>query len=270
MDDVFNVIALLCMVGSFATSELNLESEDDATEMKTFIAAGLLRWTSLYSIKASFLALIWIVFNISTGFRKAWWAVTIYTVLTFWATFLSEWWQCRDPLDYANPSACSEFDFNFGGTVLILSSMRFALHISSNLLILILPMAQIRKLQLSRSKKIGIVAIFAIIVIDIIGGVLRNAFVISSTLNEGETPALAWLSHFWYICEPALAVAVCTLPVYRGLFIHSKRRKSTSQREGLRDEAADTDEKTSGMLRLTRTAESEISSFPRREGTYFV
>ena len=270
MDDVFNVIALLCMVGSFATSEINVESEDDVTEMKTYIAAGLLRWTSLYSIKASFLALIRLIFNISSGFRKAWWAVTIYTVLAFWATFLSEWWQCRDPLDYANPSACSSSEFNWGRIALILSSMRFALHISSNLLILILPMAQIRKLQLSRRKKIGIVAIFAIIIIDIIGGILRNAFVICDTLNEGETPVFAWLSHFWYICEPALAVAVCTLPVYRSLLIHSKRRKSTSQSVGLRDETGDSSEKTPGVLRPMGSAESEMCSFARHEGANFV
>lgn len=197
-------------------TQFSAYTTDPVLSLKTYLAENMLMWTTLYLVKACFLALIWFIFNVSEGFRKAWWAVTVYTFLTFWPIFLSEVWQCGNPADYANPEACSSAGLWF--SPLSPLYVRFALHISSDVFVLLLPVARIRKMQVSKGKKISIAAVFAITIIDIFSGIARNIIIICSFNDIGDSQALEDADRILGVIEPALAVAVCTLPVYRSLF----------------------------------------------------
>lgn len=63
-------------------------------------------WTTLYLVKASFLALIWSIFKVSPRFQVAWWIIAIYTFLTFWVVLLSLLWQCGSPSLYDSAEVC--------------------------------------------------------------------------------------------------------------------------------------------------------------------
>ena len=170
-------------------------------------------WTTFYLVKASFLALTWSIFKVSVGFRRAWWAVTVYTFLTFWPVVLSEFWECGNP---ASLEACKSPSARFEIQKDPLY-FRFAFHISTDCFILVLPVAQIWKLKLPLVKKISVAAVFAIIIIDIIIGIVRN--VASSIEANGFTShnAVTNINLVCSVLEPTIAVFVCSLPPYRAL-----------------------------------------------------
>ena len=182
-------------------------------------------WTTLYLVKASFLALTWNIFKVSTNFQKAWWAVTIYTFLTFWPVVLSEFWQCGNPSDYASVQACTSAAGD-SRTQQAEVYFRFAFHISTDCLILILPMTQIRKMHMPLAKKISVAAVFAIIIIDITFGVLRNAASVLYILEDTDDSIASSMNIISSVLEPAVAVFVCALPPYRALVFKFRVRKN--------------------------------------------
>ena len=219
-DDLFNCLALLCLFGDLAVNEFEGDP-DTAAYWRIILAVNLLFWATFFCAKACFLALIWSIFNVSSGFRKAWWAVSIYTFVTFWPIMLSEFWQCGDPADYDNPVACQ-----LSGPGIDVLCMRFTLHLSSACFILVLPIAQIRKLNISLIRKLTVGAIFAIVIIDIITGIIRNITTILYFSNVGDQTIISPMDTICGVIEPILAVAVCALPAYRSVLPWPRKRSS--------------------------------------------
>lgn len=220
-DDVFNVLALLTLIGYTAVAAVN-DAPGVSFILRKQLAGDMLLWTTLYLVKASFLSLIWCIFRISAGFRKAWWIVAIYTFLTFWVIFLSKFWQCGTPTTYDNPQACDYGRITQQQTREVF--VAFALHISSDLLVTILPMVQIRKLNMPLGRKISVAAIFAIVIVDTMAGLARNIAVIIAALGS-PTDASQGVSFICAIIEPALAVLVCSLPPYKALISNFRFRR---------------------------------------------
>jgi len=54
-------------------------------------------WCLKYSVKASFLALYWYIFDLSNCFRVVWASLTVYTALSFPVTLLAIFWHCGTP-----------------------------------------------------------------------------------------------------------------------------------------------------------------------------
>lgn len=108
-DDIFNFLALLALIGLAAWEDICNRADPNDLDLllKLELAVDMLLWAILYLVKASFLALMWSIFKVSAGFRKAWWVVTIYTFITFWPIFLSELWQCGGPSTYDDAQACN-------------------------------------------------------------------------------------------------------------------------------------------------------------------
>ena len=186
----------------------------------------------MYLVKASFLALCWYVFSPSASFRKAWWVVAIYTFLTFWPVFLSELWQCGSPSQYADVQACTHSNEDQAVWWRIDPlAFRFAFHISSDVFILALPLVFIRKIQTSRARKLSVAGIFALIIIDIICGILRNAGALCASLNVTTTDTCISIGLVMDVCEPTIAVIVCALPAYRALLPSVANRSSRRYRQ---------------------------------------
>ena len=182
-------------------------------------------WTTFYLVKASFLALIWNIFRVSEGFRKAWWTVAIYTFLSFWPITLSEFWECGTPSNYASIPACTLYNVALQ-TQENPIYFRFAFHISTDCFILILPLVQIRKMHMPSSKKISIAAVFAIIIIDIIVGILRNAVTVFAASRADYSETAYSMGVICGVLEPVIAVFVCALPPYRALVVKLRFRKN--------------------------------------------
>lgn len=197
--------------------------EDFALYLKLGLAYSWLLWTTLYLVKASFLALCYSVFGISDGFRKAWWTVLIFTFLTYWPIMLLELWHCGSPSNYANPAVCQEYFAPDTGINSIAPAVDAALHAASDCFILTLPLVFISKLQMSRAHKVGMAAVFAVVVTDIVMGIIRNISVLY--FYQGD---YADVQVVMTVFEPGLAVIVCALPAYRGLLSRASVRKKPS------------------------------------------
>ena len=238
-DDIFNILALITLCGSSVTDEIILYLHSEVLLLRWGLAGNLFFWTTLYLVKASFLALIWSVFNASAWFRRFWWFTTIYTFLTYWPIVLSELWQCGTPSTYDDPRFC-DYDRAVQDHTKTLI-LRFALHISSDILIVVCPLSMIRKLHMSLSRKIAAAAVFALIIIDISVGIARNVSV--TLVAQGKpTDASGYVEVIGSVVEPAIAVLMCSLPPYRVLVFKLRSRQTGESRE-LQHNAAHMDRK---------------------------
>ena len=210
---------------------MNAEALYDSDYPRYVLAVEMLAWMTLYLVKASFLAFYWSLFRISAFFRRAWWAISVYTFLTFWPLFLSQLWRCGNPLEYASEDACffstPEVRLDIAKRV---AALALALHVSSDCLLLALPMIMLKKLQMSKAQKISVASVFALVVVDIIAGIIRNASVIcadSAYYNDDlALDVCSTVNSIMSVCEPNLAVFICALPAYRVLLPTSNRRKN--------------------------------------------
>ena len=222
---------MVSLVGFIAMNHVGAYDNDLVLALNAYLASDFLLWTTLYCVKASFLALMWSVFEISRTFRKIWWVVSGYTFIAFLVCIISELWTCGRPSDFGNYDIC--MDALLSTTSKVSSTpalLKFVFHISSDLFILALPLFEIRKLQMSSAKRLSVAAVFALTIIDIVTGILRN----SSTICE-ESPA-TWnsdvcvdLNIITAILEPSLAVIVCALPAYRAILPSSRRQRYESR-----------------------------------------
>ena len=227
LDDLFNGLALVCLIGYSASYDLYLESDDEAAFGRLSLAISLLLWTSLYFVKASFLALCWNIFKISTRFRKVWLCVVVYNLLTYIAIIVWVTWPCYRPFDPSIPCILSDEDYAWyrpDG-----HAYEAALHSTSEALILILPLIWIKSLQMSTAQKLGAASVFAITIIDIVMGLLRN--VAQSLLFRGDpvSDVLEVIVDNTLVLEISLAVIVCALPAYKVLLPGSKKRRVSAE-----------------------------------------
>ena len=216
---------MLALIGVTTLQELRsrTHTDDVSVYLRLQLAMDTLLWTTLYLVKAAFLALMWCVFKVSAGFRKAWWIVTIYTFITFWVIFLSRFWQCGGPSTYDVPEACNlDFLLQDQKSEILIA---FTLHISSDLFIILLPVAQIRKLSMPVSRKISVAAVFAIIIVVTAIGIVRNVATVIASLGS-PTDASEIIDVICTTIEPALAVLVCSLPPYKALVFKFRPRQS--------------------------------------------
>ena len=222
-DDAFNVLALLCLIGYYA---LPFEGNDtmDPSFLKEQVASEMLLWAVLWCVKASFLALCWNIFKVSPTFRKIWWLVTVYTFLTFWPLFLSNFWQCGPPSEYANATVCLAFTATAEGktTNITIWIMNIVFHLSTELLILALPLSFISQLRMSKTQKINAAAVFCVTILTIGIGTLRNVALCIYLVSDAKY----WIkiSDIASVFEPTVAVVVCSLPPYKALLHKFQKR----------------------------------------------
>lgn len=114
-DDYLNGLALLFLLGFTVTYHLFAPVVYDAqmfmqglggklpteaeynVDLRINTANNFLFFSTIYTVKASFLALYWQIFEVSMRFRIAWILVSIYTAASFLASFLSVFWECVSP-----------------------------------------------------------------------------------------------------------------------------------------------------------------------------
>ena len=101
---------------------------------------------------------------------------------------------------------------------MIVNIMNLILHISTEILILGLPLIFIRKLQISKTEKRNTAAVFLIAIITIILNVLRNA---SAVCGEDIYNNIVEIT---IILKAPLAILVCALPPYKILLAKFQKR----------------------------------------------
>ena len=119
-DDWFNALALIFLIATITIFEIYVPIEYNAIlygmglsdraptqveavrDMKLNIADILLFFCTIYSVKASFLALYWQIFHLSKRFRIAWYLLTAYTGISFVIQCVTVFTRCGSAKDFAN------------------------------------------------------------------------------------------------------------------------------------------------------------------------
>ena len=119
-DDWFNALALIFLIVMVAIIEIYVPIEYNAIlyskglssqpptelevlrDMKLNIVTLILFFFMLYSVKASFLALYWQIFEVSRRFRIAWWVLTGYIGVSFIVTLITVFTRCGAAKDFSN------------------------------------------------------------------------------------------------------------------------------------------------------------------------
>lgn len=114
----------------------------------------------------------------------------------------------------------------------------------------------LKSLQMVRSQKIGLTAIFAIVAIDIVFDILQTVYTVSSYLSQFPDANAVWA-----LCELTSAVMVCVLPSYRALLSKQHRQSlalyEESDREALK--------RRHGFCRATEM--DDLSAYSLHSGT---
>lgn len=175
----------------------------------------ILFWSVLWAIKGVFLALFkpLLVSTSSHNMRRSWWAVTIFTIITYttcWvAAFLT-----------INPGSIVENDKPrcFGmfceSKRRILITYTTAVDILTDIFMIALPVRLIWaiKTRLSTSQRVALTGIFTISFLIIAVALVRGI-----ALAEGAESRPAWVI-IWSVMEATIAVIVGCLPTYKALF----------------------------------------------------
>jgi hypothetical protein len=119
-DDMLNGVAALFLIAFFATwqvlvppsyqaqlyemGESNIKPAyvDPTLRPRINLINGLLFWLCIYSVKASFLALYWSIFQVSNPFRVAWGLAVAYNVAGFVVTVVMRLVMCGRPNNVLN------------------------------------------------------------------------------------------------------------------------------------------------------------------------
>ncbi|KAF7933280.1 hypothetical protein BELL_0342g00090 [Botrytis elliptica] len=238
LDDIFNALALGSLLAFAITYQVYLPiqynyqlyalglggylpSDDQLMYAQNVgIVNIVFFWVTIYLVKASFLALYWALFSVSSAFRKWWLAVAIYTGISFLATFFAIFWSCKTPSQLEDLEACNTISEEL---IIGLETLWCVLNTVGDILTMTLPLGMLRAMHMPTSRKLGVAAIAGLVIIDILFDVLRTIYTVGS-----YTSSFPNANAVWALCEPTIAVMVCALPPYRTLLFRKKIDPSTS------------------------------------------
>lgn len=228
-DDVFNGLALLCLVTfcsiyqHYGPQKYNHQLNKAALPKKPKYsekqftaennAAIILFWCVIYSTKASFLALYWMLFEVSRRFRIAWWVIAVYTALSFVATVL-----------WSPILVCAERTWTQPCHKKCLVDMQVgwaALDIFGDILLMVLPLVMLQPLRMRLTQKIGLGIVFGLVIVNMVLEIIRALLVIVVDLHRFQG-----VGDICFIMQATLAVITCALPCYRSLLIRDKKKIS--------------------------------------------
>ena len=207
-----------------ASGNAALTSEQMDYSITLQLVVDMIFWLVIFFVKASFLATYWALFNVSRRFRIAWWAVAFYTFASGWALFLAPLWVCGAPSKATSFKTCN--DPSRIPPDMINLWWWMAVNVLGDVLIMVLPLGMLAKIRMSAPQRLGLAAIFAIGLIDVLFDVLRTVYNVRLIYGSWAIQVSTVVT----LCEPAVAVMVCTLPSYRSLLpTQLKRRKRAYQ-----------------------------------------
>ncbi|KAL2119931.1 hypothetical protein VTJ04DRAFT_6892 [Mycothermus thermophilus] len=177
-------------------------------------------WTVLWTVKASFLAVFFRLVKPFPILRRLWWVVAVFTFLAYVGCWLASTLTCSPPSDYFKAGKCNtphelwmqKFNVIYSTTV----------DISSDLMIMALPISILPSLQLDMRRKIGLGVAFSLGFIIISVAVVR----MTQILTFSGTVDLIGLA-IWGCVETSAAIIVGCLPPLKALLSREVKKYST-------------------------------------------
>ncbi|KAI8634024.1 hypothetical protein F5Y19DRAFT_197042 [Xylariaceae sp. FL1651] len=173
-------------------------------------------YTSLWSVKLSFLMFFNRLGENVAIHRYHWWPVFALTVATYVVCIGAIQYKClARPLEeiVANCSSAANIDFT-----LVTLKVNCALDIITDVSILTIPISLIWNVRIRWEKKLALMGIFSLVLVTISFAIVRVVVVSKLT----RQPDVSWL-YLWSSIEQSIAVIVACLSAFPQLFTSSQR-----------------------------------------------
>ncbi|KAK4154391.1 hypothetical protein C8A00DRAFT_14455 [Chaetomidium leptoderma] len=179
-------------------------------------------WTTLWSVKASFMAVFFRLVKPFPILRRLWYCVAAFTFMAYIGCWLASSLTCSPPSDYFVAGKCDTPHEVWMQKFNVLYST--SVDISSDVMIMALPIAILPSLQLDIRRKIGLGIAFSLGAIIITVASVRMTQVIA-----GESVDLVGLA-IWGAVETSTAVIVGSLPPLKALLSRSVKKYSSKSK----------------------------------------
>ncbi|MCJ1397191.1 hypothetical protein MMC11_000383 [Xylographa trunciseda] len=236
LDDIFHLLALVVLISHGVTNGIANDAKAQLqvllkAQPKTSEAVLLAFYHHLYQlntvnncflysvfwlVKFSFLMFYRHLFDISTTFRKAWWCVLAFTVLTFWVPIGGVLATCAQASTIPEYTECNSADYartqklEYTCTIIVIS----------DLAIMALPLWMLKGLKMKISQKLGLIFVFSFALLIVALDILRTVEAISGN------------QILYTILEINFAVIISCLPTFRSLLNVKQTRKSSRSGAG--------------------------------------
>ncbi|KAK6443509.1 hypothetical protein LTR95_000336 [Oleoguttula sp. CCFEE 5521] len=198
-----------------------LDPAPDFMERSTFylkcqFASTMLFWSCLWAVKSSFLAFFWRLTHQIPTLRRLWWVAMAVTVVSYIGCVITY------------PVSCTSFILGACETPynihISLISLRYstAVDISTDAMIMVIPILLTWRLQMSIQQKFGLAAVLSLGIITIVFSAIR---IIVTNPGSAVHPEISWLACFSAL-ESGVAVVVVCLTSFRVLFTQMRQQSS--------------------------------------------
>ncbi|KAL8857184.1 MAG: hypothetical protein Q9178_006239 [Gyalolechia marmorata] len=230
VDDYFVVLALCCLLANaivwqiYARDMYHILAVSAGLEMpeegyarlaesyfRSGVAAVILFYSTLWSIKISFLLLFKRLCTNVRGQQLMWWLVFGFTVATYFACIGTIQYPCLvssfRSLAACRTSAATSFQK-------ITLKLNCAWDVITDCLIMFIPFSMLKGVQMNWRRKAALSGIFSLVVITMVFAVARTALIGSSNTTKTDS-SLLWM---WSAIEASIAVIVACLATFHNLF----------------------------------------------------
>ncbi|OQD91498.1 hypothetical protein PENSOL_c052G06015 [Penicillium solitum] len=137
-------------------------------------------WSVLWSVKASFLALFWMISNGLPRYRRVWWATVVFAAVAYIGCWIASVYTCHPPSNY----------FKF---------------------VMSLPLRIIWQAKINMQQKIGLVIVFCLGIVIVAAAIIRAVAITGKAYSDQAALAV------WSIVESSISIIVGCLPPFRAI-----------------------------------------------------
>ncbi|KAJ3485602.1 hypothetical protein NLG97_g6778 [Lecanicillium saksenae] len=246
MEDIFMYLALVAFILTVALYYATIDTffkvtaisegreqpypklaEDLVLMLKEFFVVQFFFWLTLWAVKWS---LLFMFKRLTEGlplYTQIWWGVLVYSVLVFIGCCISNFTSCSSMKAWFTAGACSTSARDARAKEISLW-FSLAADLSTDLLIMAVPLRVLWNLKISRIEKISIGLVFAVGLITMATAIIRSVSLNSSS-STGQV-STTWLM-LWAGIEGAVAIIVGCLPSF-AIFIRGRVVASKGAYEG--------------------------------------
>ncbi|KAH8649751.1 hypothetical protein BGZ60DRAFT_551169 [Tricladium varicosporioides] len=227
MDDAFVLLALILFLASaiiwqctskymyqalYLASGLSSDiSTNFVKETETYLRAQIgiifLFTSGLWSIKIAFLLFFRRLGENVSGQMLHWWSVFVFTIVTYIVGIGTIQYNCLAPSFIQIVTKCSGPEAKYFEHATLATNL--AMDVSTDLLILSIPIRMLWKVRIHLRQKLALAAIFCLVMITIAIAIVRFAVV-----SQYSQPEQSWL-YFWNTIE---TIIIACLASFRALF----------------------------------------------------
>ncbi|KAL2176106.1 uncharacterized protein P884DRAFT_204031 [Thermothelomyces heterothallicus CBS 202.75] len=182
-------------------------------------------WTTLWSVKASFMTVFFRLVKPFPVIRRLWYCVAVIAALAYIGCWLSSALTCNPPSDYFKAGKCNSPREVWNQSFNVIYST--TVDVATDLMIMALPISILPSLKLDKRRKIGLGIAFSLGAIIITVAIVRMTQVIKP--NSTDAVDLIGLA-IWGAVETATAVIVGSLPPLKALLSRNLKKYHGSSR----------------------------------------